>query len=138
MLTLFAMDMDRLKMINDVYGHQEGDYAIQCLAKALEQVTAEKGICARYGGDEFAFALLDREPLDGKTEEIRQEIEEKARSICGEKEYQISASIGATACPVAECVSLDQILAKADGALYADKSKRGGRRKEDRGGYDGK
>ena len=137
-LTLFAMDMDRLKMINDVYGHQEGDYAIQCLAKALEQVTAEKGICARYGGDEFAFALLDREPLDGKTEEIRQEIEEKAREICGEKEYQISASIGATACTVAECVSLDQILAKADGALYADKSKRGGRRKEDRGGYDGK
>ena len=62
-LTLFSMDMDRLKSINDIYGHHEGDYAIQCLAKALDQTVKKKGICARYGGDEFAFALLDEKSL---------------------------------------------------------------------------
>ena len=129
-LTLFAMDMDGLKGINDVYGHQEGDWAIQSLAKALEQETGERGICARYGGDEFSFAFLEAESQLPELERIRQRLETAARSICGPKEYQISASLGATACPVENHPSLDQILAEADRALYADKSRRKGREKE--------
>lgn len=123
-LTLFSLDMDRLKSINDVYGHSEGDFAIQCLAKALEQVTAPQGLCARYGGDEFAFAFLQKEPLSADAEEIRRRIEQKARDLCGPRGYEISASIGAASCPVADCDSLDRVLALADRALYADKSKR--------------
>ncbi len=123
-LTLFAMDMDRLKSINDIHGHHEGDYAIQCLAKALEQVTREKGICARYGGDEFAFAFLDRQSLIPDLESIRESIETSARTICGPKEYLISASLGASACPVGADLSLDQVLAEADRSLYLDKSAR--------------
>ena len=118
------MDMDRLKSINDIHGHHEGDYAIQCLAKALEEVTREKGICARYGGDEFAFAFLDRQSLVPDLESIRESIESSARSICGPKEYLISASLGASACPVGADLSLDQILAEADRSLYLDKSAR--------------
>ncbi len=118
------MDMDRLKSINDVYGHHEGDYAIQCLAKALDQVTLGKGICARYGGDEFAFAFLDRQSLVPDLESIRESIETSARSICGPKEYLISASLGVCACPVSADLSLDQILAEADRSLYLDKSAR--------------
>jgi len=123
-LTLFAMDMDRLKRINDVYGHHEGDYAIQCLAKALEKVTGDRGICARYGGDEFAFAFLDGQSREEDTETIREEIETTAREICGEKEYRIAASLGVCACPVGAGLSLDQMLAEADRSLYRDKSAR--------------
>ena len=126
-LTLFSMDMDGLKPINDVYGHQEGDYAIQSLAKALEQVTGEKGICARYGGDEFAFAFLEPESMLPELERIRECIETEARRICGPKAYLISASLGATSCPMDNRPSLDQILAEADRTLYADKSTRKGR-----------
>jgi diguanylate cyclase (GGDEF)-like protein len=126
-LTLFSMDMDGLKPINDVYGHQEGDYAIQSLAKALEQVTGEKGICARYGGDEFAFAFLDTESMLPELERIRECIETEARRICGPKAYLISASLGATSCPMDNRPSLDQILVEADRTLYADKSTRKGR-----------
>ena len=126
-LTLFSMDMDGLKPINDIYGHQEGDYAIQSLAKALEQVTGEKGICARYGGDEFAFAFLDTESMLPELERIRECIETEARRICGPKAYLISASLGATSCPMDNRPSLDQILAEADRTLYADKSTRKGR-----------
>lgn len=121
-LTLFAMDMDRLKMINDIYGHQEGDWAIQCLARALQAETEGKGICARYGGDEFAFAFLTERPLVQELEPIRIRIENMAREACGQKDYQISASLGACCCPVKEHLSLDTILAEADRALYADKS----------------
>ena len=121
-LTLFAMDMDRLKSINDVYGHHEGDFAIQCLAQALEQVIAENGICARYGGDEFAFAFLEEASMLPDLEEIRKRIETTARKLCGQKDYQISASLGACSCSVEGSLSLDLILVKADQALYADKS----------------
>jgi len=123
-LTLFAMDMDRLKAVNDVYGHYEGDYAIQCLAKALEQVTAERGICARYGGDEFAFAFLEEESLVPERETIRRRIETLAREICGPKDYLISASLGAASRRMGDDLSLDQILAEADHSLYADKNGR--------------
>ena len=128
-LTLFAMDMDRLKSINDVYGHHEGDYAIQCLAQAIEQIMDSQGICARFGGDEFAFALLDEPSILPNPEEIRERIETTARKICGQKEYLISASIGACSCPVDGPLSLDQMQAEADRALYADKRNRRAERK---------
>ena len=123
-LTLFSMDMDRLKSINDIYGHYEGDYAIQCLAQALEQIVEGKGICARYGGDEFAFALLDEKPLTEKRDGIRERIEEAARKICGPKDYLISASLGAASCQAVSHMSLDQALAESDRSLYADKRSR--------------
>ena len=123
-LTLFSVDMDRLKSINDAYGHHEGDHAICSLARALELVVGSKGICARYGGDEFAFALLDEEDRTASLEEIRGRIETAAREICGSKEYLISASLGAYSCPVNSCISLDQLLAESDRVLYADKRNR--------------
>ena len=120
-LTLFSMDLDGLKSINDIHGHYEGDFVIQALAKALEQSMEKEGICARYGGDEFAFAFLDRESLVPALEDIRSHIETAAALICGPKDYRVSASLGACSCPVGDSLSLDQVLAEADRALYADK-----------------
>lgn len=123
-LTLFAMDMDRLKAINDSYGHHEGDIAIQCLARAIRAQTEGKGICARYGGDEFAFAMLAEASFLPDLEDIRERIEATARENAHSKEYRISASLGACDCRVREHPSLDQLLVQADRALYADKMRR--------------
>ena len=131
-LTLFSMDMDRLKGINDIYGHQEGDHAIQCLAYGLEKEFGGKGICARYGGDEFAFALLEEKSLQPELEETRSRIEKTAREKCGQREYTISASLGACSAVADGQLSLDDMLAEADRALYADKGKRKNRRASDR------
>lgn len=131
-LTLFSMDMDRLKHINDVYGHYEGDAAIQCLAKGILAETEGKGICARYGGDEFAFAMLAERSLIPELEAIRGRIEATARRLNGPREYQISASLGACSSPVGARASLDQLLADADRALYADKVQRHPRGSEGR------
>ncbi|MBQ6325090.1 MAG: GGDEF domain-containing protein [Clostridia bacterium] len=123
-LTLFAMDMDGLKGINDVYGHHEGDRAISCLAQAIQEETEGRGICARYGGDEFAFAWLAEASFLEALEEIRTRIEASARRLCESKAYRISASIGACASPVQGLTSLGQLLGESDRALYADKLQR--------------
>ena len=118
------MDMDRLKAINDSYGHHKGDIAIQCLAQAIRAETEGKGICARYGGDEFAFAMLAETSFLPDLEDIRARIEATAQENAHSKEYRISASLGACDCRVKEHPSLDQLLVQADRALYADKMRR--------------
>ena len=123
-LTLFAMDMDRLKSINDIYGHQAGDQAIQALAAGIRTAMEGRGICARYGGDEFAFAALAEKSLLPELEEIRENIQNTARRVCGTGHFLISASLGAASCPVANHPPMDQILAESDHALYKDKSLR--------------
>ena len=123
-LTLFAMDMDGLKGINDVYGHHEGDHAIRCLAQAIQEETEGKGICSRYGGDEFAFALFAKASSLPALEAIRTRIEIAAQRHCHSKAYRISASIGACACPVQDLTSLGQLLVESDRALYSDKLQR--------------
>jgi len=123
-LTLFAMDMDGLKGINDVYGHHEGDHAIWCMAQAILEAVEGQGICARYGGDEFAFALLAEASLLPELEAIRTRIEASARKLCDSKAYRVSASIGACASPVQGLTSLGQLLVESDRALYADKLQR--------------
>ena len=120
-LTLFSADMDRLKKINDRYGHQEGDHAICCLAEGIRFAVDGKGICARYGGDEFAFAILSGEAPDPG--EIRERMIRRAREVCGERDYQISASLGACSCIVREHPPLDELLAESDRDLYAHKGK---------------
>ena len=123
-LSLFAMDMDGLKGINDVYGHHEGDHAIWCMAQAIQEAVEGQGICARYGGDEFAFALLAEASLLPELEAIRTRIEASARKLCDSKAYRVSASIGACASPVQGLTSLGQLLVESDRALYADKLQR--------------
>ncbi|MBR4576477.1 MAG: diguanylate cyclase [Clostridia bacterium] len=123
-LTLFAMDMDGLKEINDVHGHQEGDLAIRSLAEALRRETEDTGICARYGGDEFAFACIADHSMLPELEEIRKRLETSARAISGKRAYLISASLGACSRPVDSSLSLDEILAESDRALYRDKTAR--------------
>ena len=52
-LAILFLDMDRLKYINDAYGHTTGDHAIKCIASAIRRNVPEDAIPVRYGGDEF-------------------------------------------------------------------------------------
>ena len=52
-LTCFFFDLDCLKQINDHFGHNEGDFAIQVIGHAIESTAMENDICARFSGDEF-------------------------------------------------------------------------------------
>src|SRR5210317_561620 len=53
---LFA-DMDNLKLINDTFGHQEGDKAIQAFCSIIKETFRKSDIMGRYGGDEFVIFM---------------------------------------------------------------------------------
>ena len=95
-LSLFSIDMDKLKTINDTYGHENGDFAIQTLARAMLKYVKDNGIAARYGGDEFAFAVIGDKKLESEVKNIRLEIEQYADSdpAMTDKPYEVSASLG--------------------------------------------
>lgn len=56
-LLLISMDIDKLRNINNIYGHSEGDVAIQTMAEILKDSLSEQEVAARLGGDEFVIAM---------------------------------------------------------------------------------
>lgn len=58
-LMVFTADLDKLKLINDKYGHSKGDDAIKEVANALQDAALDDEICIRLGGDEFAAIGID-------------------------------------------------------------------------------
>ena len=126
--SLFSVDMDGLKYINDHYGHQEGDNAIIILSKALLAYTGDRGVCARYGGDEFAMAIVGDTNIAEDYMEIRERIQGHAKRdpIVRELEYSINASIGISECIITGDVDLEELIREADFRMYQDKQSRRG------------
>jgi diguanylate cyclase (GGDEF)-like protein len=57
-LSLVMLDVDRFKVYNDQYGHQQGDWVLKSIARVLDrEARASQGLAARYGGDEFSVML---------------------------------------------------------------------------------
>lgn len=71
---LAFIDMDNLKVINDTYGHNEGDNALCALVEIIEQVIKSPDVIARYGGDEFVILFNTANPsiIEGKISEIEE------------------------------------------------------------------
>lgn len=118
------IDMDGLKMINDNYGHKEGDYAIQKLAGIISECCQENCICARFGGDEFIFFGYDID--EEEAEEIKMRINQNIininKIIC--KPYEISASMGFYIGTASEDMTLFKMITKADEIMYEQKKRK--------------
>jgi diguanylate cyclase len=56
-LTLFILDIDHFKNVNDTYGHQTGDMVLKIIVAQAQKVLREVDLLARYGGEEFAILL---------------------------------------------------------------------------------
>lgn len=54
---LLFIDLDQFKIVNDTLGHQEGDFILKKVANKIKNLVGEKGLIARYGGDEFVILL---------------------------------------------------------------------------------
>jgi diguanylate cyclase (GGDEF)-like protein len=122
---LFMMDVDDFKLINDNYGHTEGDEALKLLSGALK-ASASKcgGFIARYGGDEFTY-IMDKGTA--RPEEfiaiLRREIAQRGEG----KEYDINISVGYTLC-CSRGAAPKAVIKEADRMLYEAKSKKKSRR----------
>ena len=121
----FLMDMNGLKYINDNYGHNEGDFAIQVLGHALESSIGKDDICARFSGDEFYMLSVGRNENNAK--ELIEQIQEYLENYnkLSSKEYPISCSCGfACAMPDSTYTSenIQELYAIADKMMYEQKA----------------
>ena len=116
------LDLDKLKQINDTYGHPVGDAAIRQVSIALKSLLRSGDTAARYGGEEFAI-ILPETPLSEAVliaDRLRRNINRNPVPGLG----HISASIGAASFPN-QASALEDLIDKADRALYV--AKRNGR-----------
>jgi diguanylate cyclase (GGDEF)-like protein len=117
---LFSCDLNNLKTINDSYGHQEGDHAIVRTAEALKQTFRNSDILARFGGDEFW--VLAFEASVQHEESILERLKENLRRASAlEPRYSLSLSMGLARFDPRRPLSLQDLMAEADNAMYQQK-----------------
>ncbi len=119
--SLIYLDLDRFKMVNDLYGHAAGDELLIQFSNLVKGKLRGSDILARLGGDEFALLLsgCSLEEAEEKAHEILQSIQEY-KFIWEQKSFNVEASIG-----VAEinqkCFDLSYVLSAVDSACYLAK-----------------
>ena len=118
---LIFSDLDGLKAINDLYGHEEGDRALCWMAQVLVNALRDSDVIARWGGDEFvAIGLLeeiDRAPA--LSNRLKTALEEM-NATC-DLPFSVSFSIGFAFSIPERPSSLDAMLDAADAQMYEDK-----------------
>lgn len=120
-LTVFFMDLDNLKTINDVYGHTAGDHLLRQTAKRLQTCFREDDFIARLGGDEFTAVVVHSKKGDIPSEIRKRIFNEFNKPVAFEnKEYSSTISIGVATYPN-DARSASELLALADSAMYATK-----------------
>lgn len=123
---IMFIDMDDLKLINDQYGHDEGDFSLHAIAEAMKYATKnnEKQIPARFGGDEFIIFAADTD------EEQAKEIENKINSYLTEltesyrKPYSINVSTGYHITKASPSEPLNKLISAADKIMYENKKRK--------------
>lgn len=123
--TLFMIDMNGLKSLNDVYGHAAGDESLKTVSEGIMEILAEHsfdGYACRYGGDEFLLVL--HVTGEEKASSVEKDLREMIRSISHGKGLDLTPQIAAGhefLGPDAE--AFDEALKSADERMYIDKRK---------------
>ncbi|RWD64979.1 MAG: EAL domain-containing protein [Mesorhizobium sp.] len=124
---LLYLDLDRFKHINDTLGHPAGDELVRQTAVRLQHTVREVDTVARLGGDEFALILVDIRDIraaEDIAERLLQKLQEPFKLM--EDQVFVSASIGIALSAGGE-TDADDLLRKADIALYEAKKNGRGR-----------
>jgi diguanylate cyclase (GGDEF)-like protein/PAS domain S-box-containing protein len=126
-LFLLFADLDRLKMINDTFGHDEGDRALAETATLLRDIFRESDIIARMGGDEFVALVVDSG--DMKAEALLQRIQERfaERNARPGQRFNLSISRGMVRYDPEKPCSAQDLVNSADKLMYEEKLTKKGR-----------
>ena len=123
-LTLLALDLDKLKYVNDTFGHAAGDEVIKSFAARINKAIRGSDLAIRQGGDEFLLLLPECKP-----EEVRHVLVRLSGIKIDFAGQSIPVSFSAGWSDYISGESADDLLRRADEALYADK--RGGKKAEE-------
>jgi diguanylate cyclase (GGDEF)-like protein len=120
-LSLFLIDVDNFKMINDTYGHETGDKILQNLSNLLLLNTSKSDIVARWAGDEFLIIapFTDEKGKDKMIKRINKELKKSSEQL----NIDISVTIGTSEYPY-DAKTLDALLNTADQNMYKLKSQK--------------
>gem|GEM_PF-1195876 len=122
--SLVFVDMDHLKKINDHYGHNLGDKALNLLGETLLMCTRSEDLISRIGGDEFVIALIKAD--EAKAEKILQRIQsilnEKGKII--HEDLTLSISYGITLINDNHNDDLEKMIQIADSKMYEQKKRK--------------
>lgn len=121
---ILFVDINKLKAVNDNYGHEEGDFYIRTVADCMKQLKQDSQLLMRYGGDEFVVMgkLVNNMEFDDLCNGLNTKLDAYRQQH--KKEYQMSASIGFQAVLVTEDFKLDLLMDEADKEMYKVKKRR--------------
>jgi len=121
--SLVMLDLDDFKRVNDAHGHVVGDEALATVAEVIRQNLREIDVPCRYGGEEFTVILPETDRVGAfiVTERIRADVESVFQQrTFGGRTLGLTTSGGLAIYP-ADSVSEDELLIRADQALYLSK-----------------
>lgn len=122
---MLFVDINKLKHVNDEYGHEEGDYYIKTVSDHMQKLKNEGQLLMRYGGDEFVVLgeFIRGDEFTGLVDRMNPMLEECRRK--NEKTYEMSVSIGFQSVSITQNFQLDQLMKQADQEMYNMKKKKG-------------
>lgn len=122
---MVLLDLDHFKQINDTCGHNGGDEVLKSVAAVLRRLVRHSDIVCRFGGEEFAIALVDSdlEQVVGLAERLRQALPScpGAMIVQSDKANKVTASFGVIVM-AAQKAELGDLLSSADRAMYRAKA----------------
>jgi diguanylate cyclase (GGDEF)-like protein len=122
-VSVIMIDVDQFKQINDTFGHQGGDKVLVQLGAILKEGRREMDLPARLGGDEMALVLprCDQRDARGVAEGLRQRVKRLNLSYRG-RPIKTTVSIGLASQPVGLALEQEELMERADRALYQAKN----------------
>jgi diguanylate cyclase (GGDEF)-like protein len=122
-----TVDLDGFKTVNDTYGHRAGDAVLVQTAERLREAVRENDLVARPSGDEFAVLLRDRPTTEESVEVARRIYRAIATPVRhGDHLLEVGASVGVVTVGRNENLGVDEVLHRADLAMYQAKESGGG------------
>ena len=127
--SLVFIDLDRFKLINDTWGHEQGDKALTAIADVMKSTFRESDLIARQGGDEFIILLANtaQQAANKAMEQLSQNVAEYNQQAGNP--WQLAFSWGCVEYDPHEHHSLNDIVAVADRRMYQAKTSHGAERR---------